>query len=248
MNFYPFHIGDFRSGTIYFSQLERWVYRDLIDVCYDTEGALPLDKLTVYRMVGARTDEHRDAVDSVLADKFVKSEAGYVQDRITSEISKYHKKADSARKANQIRWGSEEHLNSDAAQIATKNQEPVKEDKSLSPAKLPTCPANEVINLYHSILPSLPAVRLQSDGRKKAIGTFWRWVLTSQKTDGTQRATTATEALEWIGAYFRRANENDFLMGRNPQAGTHANWRCDFDFLLTEKGKKHVIEKTLETT
>jgi hypothetical protein len=33
-------------------------------------------------------------------------------------------------------------------------------------------------------------------------------------------------------------------MGRHEASGKHAGWRADFDFLLTEKGKKHVIEKT----
>ena len=125
--------------------------------------------------------------------------------------------------------------------------EQIKEDKSsLSPAKLPTCPTDSVIACYHEKLPTLPTVRLKSDTRTKAIGQFWKWVLTSKRTDGQPRATTANEALEWISAYFDRANENDFLMGRNAQTGKHANWTADFDFLLTEKGKRHVIEKTQE--
>jgi hypothetical protein len=36
-------------------------------------------------------------------------------------------------------------------------------------------------------------------------------------------------------------------MGRTGRQGEHANWQCDLDFLLTEKGMKHVIEKTKET-
>jgi hypothetical protein len=35
-------------------------------------------------------------------------------------------------------------------------------------------------------------------------------------------------------------------MGRTQRHGEHANWRCDIDFLLTERGMKHVIEKTVE--
>ena len=33
-------------------------------------------------------------------------------------------------------------------------------------------------------------------------------------------------------------------MGRGYKAPGHEGWSCDFDFLLTEKGKKQVIEKT----
>lgn len=80
--------------------------------------------------------------------------------------------------------------------------------------------------------------------RQKALRKLWGWVLSSKKSDGTRRAETAMQALEWIDAYFVRASENDFLMGRGHRAAEHQNWRCDLDFLLTEKGMKHVIEKT----
>jgi hypothetical protein len=113
-----------------------------------------------------------------------------------------------------------------------------------SAAKLPTCPIQTLINLYHEILPNLPAVRLETDSRKKALRKVWGWVLTSKRSDKTPRATTAEEALEWFRNYFARASENDFLMGRTHRGGEHANWKCDLDFLLTEKGMKHVIEKT----
>lgn len=124
MHHYPFHIGDFRAGCIHMTKLERWMYRDLLDVVYDTERPLPADHELVFRAVGARTQEERDAVEAVLKEKFELTEDGYVNRRVESEIEKYHKKADSARNANQKRWASDVHLKSDTDQIATKNQEP----------------------------------------------------------------------------------------------------------------------------
>jgi len=113
-----------------------------------------------------------------------------------------------------------------------------------SAAKLPTCQTQAVIDLYHEILPTLPKVRLQTKDRIKAIGKVWHWTLTSQKSDQTRRAETAEQALDWFRSYFQRATENDFLMGRTPRTGEHANWKPDLDFLLTDRGMKHVIEKT----
>ena len=104
-----------------------------------------------------------------------------------------------------------------------------------------------MVDVFHEKLPELPRVKLLNAGRKRAIGSLWRWVLTSKKSDGTPRATGPNEALTWLGEYFGRARDNDFLMGRIARAGPHAGWRCDFDFLLTEKGMKHVIEKTGDT-
>jgi hypothetical protein len=109
---------------------------------------------------------------------------------------------------------------------------------------LPRCDTQSVVNLYHEVLPELPAVRVMNDARQKAVRSFWKFVLTSKKSDGTKRAETAEQALLWIGGYFDRARHNDFLMGRGSKAPGHEGWQCDFDFLLSEKGKKHVLEKT----
>lgn len=120
------------------------------------------------------------------------------------------------------------------------------EPSASSPAKLPTAPIGELIDLYHEILPEMPKVRLQTKDRVRALQSMWRFVLTKNKSDGTPRATNPEEAKAWIRSYFQRARENDFLMGRTPRSGEHANWKCDLDFLLTDRGMKHVIEKTGE--
>lgn len=116
-----------------------------------------------------------------------------------------------------------------------------------SPAKPPTCPPcpiDRVVEVYHELLPELPAVRLKTDARSKAIRKFWGWVLTSKKPDGARRAETADQALAWLADYFGRVRDNDFLMGKTPKSGEHAGWKCDLDYLLTERGMKQVIEKT----
>lgn len=116
----------------------------------------------------------------------------------------------------------------------------------IAPGKpgLPNCPVQDLVDLYHEVLPELPKVRLLNDGRRKAVGKLWRFALTSKKSDGTPRAETAEQATAWIRDYFGRARDNDFLMGRGYRSPEHAGWQCDLDFLLTDKGMKHVIEKT----
>lgn len=110
------------------------------------------------------------------------------------------------------------------------------------------CPYGDIVDAYHRALPNLPAVRLR-DGptwvkRQKAMRVLWGWVLSSRKSDGTPRAETAEQALDWIASYFRRASENDFVMGRTQRSAEHGNWVADFDFLLSDKGMRQVIEKT----
>lgn len=116
-----------------------------------------------------------------------------------------------------------------------------------STAKLPTCPIDQIVAVYHEVLPELPGVRVMDKPREKAIRERWEWVLTSHKPDGSRRAETAEQGVEWFRTYFERTRDNDFLMGRTPRAGDHANWRPDIEFLLKSQGLKHVLEKTLET-
>jgi hypothetical protein len=109
---------------------------------------------------------------------------------------------------------------------------------------LPTCPFQTIVDRYHERLPTLPRVRLLSQGRKAKLRSTWRWVLTSKTSTGNRRATTVEEAIGWFDEYFRRASTNDFLTGRTSRSDQHAGWQCDLDFLLTDRGMKQVIEKT----
>ena len=112
------------------------------------------------------------------------------------------------------------------------------------------CPYGSIVDAYHAELPDLSKVRLR-DGptwtaRQKAMRSMWGWVLSSRKSDGTPRAQNAEQALAWITGYFRRARDNDFVMGRRAPGAGHENWRADFDYLVSPRGMKQVIEKTQE--
>lgn len=96
MHFYQHNIKDFNAGTMRMTQLERWLYRDMLEVIYDTEAPLPADLAVVCKKVGARSDEQKAIVAELLADKFELTEHGYVNDRCDREISAYHSKATTA--------------------------------------------------------------------------------------------------------------------------------------------------------
>lgn len=106
------------------------------------------------------------------------------------------------------------------------------------------CPYKDIVDRYHEALPMLPKVKLMQKDRQAKMRKAWGWVLSSTKTDGTRRATTSDEALQWFAEYFARAADNAWLTGKSPRSAEHANWRCDIDFLLSERGMKAVIEKT----
>lgn len=263
MHYYQFNIADYRKDTVHLSRLEHGIYRDLIDWYYLDEKPIPKETQMVSRRLRLASEEEYKALENVLSDFFVESEDGFRHIRIDQDIEKYHthceknkangknggrpKGSGKAKKTQSVSAGLPD--GSDSEPNRNPNQEPITNNQVIEPngsvaSKLPTCPHQAVIDLYHQHLPELPSVRILSESRKKSIGTFWKWVLTSKKSDGTPRATDKAGALEWISAYFDRARDNDFLMGRSGRSGDHSTWTCDLDFLLTERGKKHVIERT----
>lgn len=120
--------------------------------------------------------------------------------------------------------------------------------KAPSSARAPTCPYDDIVAAYHEILPEFVGCKVMDAGRKAAIKSRWDWVLSSTKPDGSRRATNAAEGMEWFRSYFERARENDFLMGRTPKTGAHANWRPDIEYLMKSAGLKQVLEKTATET
>jgi uncharacterized protein YdaU (DUF1376 family) len=99
VNYYPFHIGDFRSGTVNMSRQSRWVYRDMLDVYYDSEKPLTLDLDVLCDEIGAETSDERKIVERLLRFKFEKTDDGYRHTICDRVISEYHQKAETA-KAN----------------------------------------------------------------------------------------------------------------------------------------------------
>jgi uncharacterized protein YdaU (DUF1376 family) len=89
VNYYSHHIGDFDRATRHLSRLERSVYRDLLDVYYDTEAPLASDVASLCRKIIARTSEEATAVEQVLNEFFIETPAGWYHDRCEEELEAY---------------------------------------------------------------------------------------------------------------------------------------------------------------
>lgn len=93
MNYYKHHIGDFDRATRHLTRVERSVYRDLIEVYYDTEKPLTLDIRSLCRRIIARTDEESTAVEQVLNEFFTETPLGWYHDRCEKEIDDFKESA-----------------------------------------------------------------------------------------------------------------------------------------------------------
>lgn len=100
---------------------------------------------------------------------------------------------------------------------------------SLSPAKLPTCPHEALIDLFAEHLPTLPQPKkeLWTGKNAEAMKTRWRWVLTAKKKNGQRYASTPAEALSWFERFFGYVGKSEFLSGRS------GKWTgCDLGWLM----------------
>lgn len=91
MNYYDHHIGDFNNATRHLTRIERSLYRDMLDMYYDTECPLPLDLAYLRRKLLARTEEESTAVEQVLNEFFIKTEQGWYNNRCAEVIDEYHR-------------------------------------------------------------------------------------------------------------------------------------------------------------
>ena len=78
----------------------------------------------------------------------------------------------------------------------------------------------QIVDLYHSICKSFPAVRSLSDSRRKAI-----------------KARLNTYSLDDFEAVFKNAEASSFLKGANDR-----NWTATFDWLIKDQNMAKVLE------
>ncbi len=97
MHYYPHDINKFRAGTHNFTKLERWIYRDMLDIYYDTEQPLPTDFDQLCDLIGTEGNEESAAVSRVLRRKFTLAQDGYHHHICDAEIAAYKMKAESAK-------------------------------------------------------------------------------------------------------------------------------------------------------
>ena len=99
MNHYPHHIGDFNSATRHLTFVERALYRELLDLYYDTEGPLNADVKKLARRVLASTDEQQHALQQVLDEFFKLRDDGWHNARCDREIAAYKEKQEQQSRA-----------------------------------------------------------------------------------------------------------------------------------------------------
>lgn len=121
MNYYQFHIGDYRSATSHLSNDEDLAYRRLLDMYYDTEKPIPLD----IEWVARRIRMTPEVVKAVLHDMFEVSSQGWGHARCHAEIEAYKAFSDAGKRGAAKRWLKGCDSPPIATPMQTINQEPI---------------------------------------------------------------------------------------------------------------------------
>lgn len=104
MNYYQHHIGDFNNATRHLSLVERAIYRDLLDMYYDTEKPIDASNLErLARRLQCTTEDQTSALKYILDEFFTLEDGAYINNRCEREIAEYHgkrKQASDAGKAS----------------------------------------------------------------------------------------------------------------------------------------------------
>jgi len=261
LNYYKRHIGDYAAATRHLSLLEHGVYCLLLDVYYTGEKPLPVDTRAVQRLVGAKSEDEREAVEIILGEFFEKQTDGWHQGRCDEEI---HRKQAVA-ETNQVlgRMGGRPKTITDSviteSESVSKQSETVPApeternpshkpvtsnhysdtDVSVAAGASPDCPHTRLIALFAEHLPELPHPKPELWGGKNSqnMRARWRWVLSAKRTNGNRYAETPEAALRWFESFFRHVSKSDFLTGRSGKWGN-----CDLGWLMKADNFAKVIQ------
>jgi uncharacterized protein YdaU (DUF1376 family) len=129
VNHYPHHIGDFNNATRHLTRVERSLYRDLLDLYYDTERPLPAEDIHRLARRICCAAEDVPALEIVLSEFFYVAEGCWNNSRCDDEIARYQGQIDTARRAG--RASAERRANARSTPVAVPLNQPEPEPEPI---------------------------------------------------------------------------------------------------------------------
>jgi uncharacterized protein YdaU (DUF1376 family) len=242
LHYYTFNIGDYRRDTTHLTLLEHGIYRQLIDTYYLSEQPLCADHATLMRTHCVRTEEEQKALESVLKDFFDLVDGVYRHKGCDKNIGQYREKSEKASNSAKARW--EKNANAlptqcerNAIGMLTNNQEPLtnNQDKTSLGKFVPNCPHQQVVDLFHQVLPELPKVKIWNTTRQAYLKSRWREMAAQENWE------TAEQGLEWFKKFFDWIRKSSFLMGK-VSSKDRRPFECELEWLLKLNNFTKVME------
>ena len=242
MHYFQFHIGDYRAATAHLSNDEDLAYRRLLDMYYDTENQIPLDT----QWVAKRLRMDCDVVKVVLQDMFKLTETGWHHGRCETVIEQYHAMAEKNRVNGRLGGRKKNPVATDSQPIAkaTINNElitnnHIKESKDSLSAGLPTCPHQDILNLYKKHLPQLAQPRVWDGVRQTNLRQ--RWLQAAKPSEFSPKGyANQADGLAWWDSFFGYiANDTKLAQGFETKDRT---WRPDLVWIVNATNFAKIID------
>ena len=257
----PWFVRDYIAATRHLSLAERGAYTDLLFLSWEM-GPLPSDLARLARLVGCDAEEFRQVWPAIRG-KFIETAAGFQNARLEEQRTESMQRSSAARASAQARWkrysGCERNANamrthSDGnanghakSMLPSPSPSPspdsgVLEDSDSRPRRARTKerPAYEgrefhaqVIRAYHETLPELPAVKVWSETRRKALNARIR----ERCKDGKP-----ADTVDYWRKLFESVAASDFLCGHATPRDGRQPFRADLEWLLRPENFAKVIE------
>jgi uncharacterized protein YdaU (DUF1376 family) len=249
MHYYQFNIGDYQSHTAHLSELEDLAYRRLLDWIYLHEKPIPLEVNEVARNIRMRT--HCESIAIVLQEFFIRTDSGWVSDRVQREIAKAGEKSQKASQSAKVRWDANA-LRTQSEGNATHNTLPITQnplpitqntiDTNIclpdGGPVLPDCQHQAVIDLYHQQLPTLRRVEVWNAARQGYLRQRWREVAAEL---GKDKPISASAVLDWFNDFFGHIQKSRFLVGKVNSKDGRA-FTADLEWILKPSNFAKIVE------
>lgn len=218
MDYYSHHIGDFNNATRHLTPVQRSLYRDAIEMYYDTEKPLITDIPKLARLMLATTNKEIDALKVVLDEFFELKECGYFHGRCAGEIELYQlnqsQKSDAGKASGRARRKIRDERSARSTNVEqkpesvelTSNHEPVTMNHSISgnsisefalPKDVPT---KEIIDMWNAFATRLNLYLVVKPAGKLLVQLRERWV--------------DIPTLKQWGNFFETISKSEFLTGK----------------------------------
>ena len=248
MNFYSFHIGDYQSHTAHLSPIADIAYRRMLDWCYLHERALPREIKIIAKFI--RMPEHEQIIEQICREFFVSTRTGWLNKRTNFELNFYHQKSAKASSSAKLRWHKEK-IDANALQtLCERNatntitntitkEENIDTYVSQSKLKVPTCPQQQILQLYAKHLPHLTQPRVWQGSRAAKLKQ--RWIQASQPSEYSENGySTKENGLKWWDSFFEYiANKTKLSHGFESNGKI---WKPDLEWIVSATNFAKIID------
>jgi uncharacterized protein YdaU (DUF1376 family) len=221
----------------------------LLDWIYLHEKPIPLEVNEVARNIRMRT--HCESIAIVLQEFFIRTDSGWVSDRVQREIAKAGEKSQKASQSAKVRWDANA-LRTQSEGNATHNTLPITQnplpitqntiDTNIclpdGGPVLPDCQHQAVIDLYHQQLPTLRRVEVWNAARQGYLRQRWREVAAEL---GKDKPISASAVLDWFNDFFGHIQKSRFLVGKVNSKDGRA-FTADLEWILKPSNFAKIVE------